>query len=80
MKEPGVTAKAITDPEHGGTAFPVPSPGSLEPGMSLRDYFAAKALQGLWANSESIAGDFKLDAQACYEMADAMLRAREPKP
>lgn len=43
-------------------------------GMSLRDYFAAKAMQGLLTN-------FKYDengyAQSAYKIADAMLKARE---
>jgi len=50
-------------------------------GMTLRDYFAAKAMQGIIFND----GDF-LDARysspeniafAAYHMADAMLKARE---
>ena len=49
-------------------------------GMTLRDYFAAKAMQGIIFND----GDF-LDARygspetiafAAYHMADAMLKAR----
>jgi hypothetical protein len=45
-------------------------------GISLRDYFAAKAMQGLLTN-------FKYDydengyAQSAYKIADAMLAARE---
>lgn len=62
----------------GGPAFPVPlNPGQpwqgMAPcdGMTLRDYFAAKAMQGLLANKGACHPD---DA---YEMADAMLAARE---
>jgi hypothetical protein len=44
-------------------------------GMTLRDYFAAKAMQGLLANSQDI--PFKLCAHEAYEYADAMLKARE---
>ena len=53
----------------------------LTAGMTLRDYFAAKAMQGIIFND----GDF-LDARysspeniafAAYHMADAMLKARE---
>ena len=43
-------------------------------GMSLRDYFAAKALTGLLANPNS---QFGLDAADCYSWADAMLKERE---
>ena len=45
-------------------------------GMTLRDYFAAKAMQAmlqLGADSEA----FEEDAEMSYQMADAMLRARE---
>jgi hypothetical protein len=46
-----------------------------EPGMLLRDYFAAAALPHLMAH---------LNVRGCaaraYEMADAMLAAREVKP
>ena len=43
-------------------------------GMSLRDYFAAKALQGLLANPERALGDSTY-AKAAYRVADAMLEA-----
>ena len=42
-------------------------------GMTLRDYFAAKAMQEMKWHDEDHA------AQACYEIADAMLRARGSK-
>jgi len=43
-------------------------------GMTLRDYFAAKAMQSLF----SIAGGtIEKDAEIAYKMADAMLKARE---
>jgi hypothetical protein len=47
------------------------------PGMMLRDYFAAKALQGVAAYDN--AGDWDDDriARWCYEQADAMLKARK---
>ena len=62
----------------GGPAFPT---GNAYQGMTLRDYFAAKAMQGIIFSG----GDF-LDARysspetianAAYHMADAMLKARE---
>jgi hypothetical protein len=40
--------------------------------MTLRDYFAAKAMQGLTTNSTNP----KEIAQAAYIVADAMLEAR----
>lgn len=48
-------------------------------GMTLRDYFAAKAMQGLLAQScgTAISSDVELGAQFAYEVADAMLEARK---
>lgn len=52
-------------------------------GMTLRDYFAAKALAGDWANSAEGEVSINLSAESCeglahlyYRMADAMLAAR----
>lgn len=46
-----------------------------EDGMTLRDYFAAKALQGLIASGDDpfLISDM---AKSAYAMADAMLKAR----
>ena len=44
-------------------------------GLELRDYFAAKAMQG-WIVSNVEASN-KQFAEAAYEMADAMLAERE---
>lgn len=41
-------------------------------GMTLRDYFAAKAMQALVEKSY-----FDTTARLAYEIADAMLKARE---
>ena len=50
-------------------------------GMTLRDYFAAKAMQGIFAsNTEHDHADehiFDAVAEAAYKQADAMLKARE---
>ena len=64
----------------GGTAFPASALGGLSytEGMTLRDYFAAKALQGVMA-CNGIYEDEKKLAQWCYEQADAMLEIRERK-
>ncbi len=68
----------------GGPAFPLQSIGpEFAPGyagMSLRDYFAAKAMQGFCAMEVSIECSADDIADDAYEMADAMLRARENKP
>ena len=64
----------------GEPAFPFEyiSGGSVEvhPGMTLRDYFAAKAMQA--AHTKGIPADVSLRvvAETCYEVADAMLAAR----
>jgi hypothetical protein len=56
----------------------VPLSTGYSEGMTLRDYFAAKAMQGLlagltpttvWSQDEA--------AETAYNVADAMLRARE---
>ena len=66
-------------------AFPQRS-HSAPSGMTLRDYFAAQAMQGALAMEggeipltafESV--DVQAIADACYETADAMLAAREKR-
>lgn len=50
------------------------------PGMTLRDYFAAKAIQGMFAsdtNDWNEEGNWEARADAAYAMADAMLRTRK---
>lgn len=51
------------------------------PGMTLRDYFAAKAMNNMlvsWVQSGEIHPDeYPLIARHSYEMANAMLAARE---
>jgi len=50
---------------------------NYDEGMDLRDYFAAKAMVGgMWvATTES--NTYERDAQECYKIADAMMKARE---
>jgi len=55
-----------------GPAFPC----DIETGMSLRDYFAAKAMQALLGNPE-IDGEPIAYSQLAYKYADAMLKARQ---
>lgn len=57
----------------GGPAFPSKREHTTKEGMSLRDYFAAKAMQGLM----DAAMPMPEIADAAYAMADAMLKARE---
>ncbi len=47
----------------------------VDGGMTLRDYFAAKALQGMMV--DVYAPNFDYIANTAYEMADAMMKARE---
>lgn len=69
--------------DNGGPAFPLHNHGSLTlgmhvVGMTLRDYFAAKAMQGLLAQScgTALGSDPIHAAQYAYAMADAMLAER----
>ena len=52
--------------------------GNSGPPVPLRDYFAAKAMQGFAASDDTI-GWKSIDhvAETAYEWADAMLKARE---
>lgn len=70
--------------DNGGPAFPLQSIGpDFAPGyagMTLRDYFAVKAMQGL------LATDLKPDvenedlAEVAYAIADAMIKERTRTP
>ena len=51
----------------------------MEPGMTLRDYFAAAALNVQAHQFVDPYKDRELLAQDCYDIADAMLKAREAK-
>lgn len=62
----------------GGPAFPVQDAASWQAhGMTLRDYFAAKAMLGLMHWDALPAGDFPHAAAEAYELADAMLAQRD---
>lgn len=84
--------------DDGGSAFPRPighnglehfeehESNSEQEGMSLRDYFAAKALNGFLSDAQSMVAlreryghEVALNlAEACYQFADAMIEARKP--
>jgi hypothetical protein len=55
-------------------AFPVISGSWHRPGISIRDYFAAKAMQAMIQRNT---GSAECWPESAYEMADAMLKARE---
>ena len=65
----------------GGGAFPRNVDGHYFMGMTLRDYFAAKAMQGMLANPKLHkqileAGQSWIEESA-WAVADAMLKERE---
>ena len=69
----------------GGPAFPalhtidgnwVKSPLPEHSGMTLRDYFAASAMQGICASSPSLEWTNQRLAKDAYDLADAMLKER----
>ncbi len=71
--------------ENGGPAFPVDqvevhgrAPAMRHPGMSLRDYFAAMALNSALAIGTQFNGewDVRRVAELAYAVADAMLKER----
>jgi len=64
--------------ETGGPAFPLDR-DVVNVGMTLRDYFAARALQNFrdQIGSQSDQEWFDKVAQGAYRMADAMLKARQ---
>jgi hypothetical protein len=62
--------------DDGGRAFP--SLDAYGPkGMSLRDWFAGMAMQGLLSNPEVIDPDMKDLATDSFAVADAMIEARK---
>lgn len=86
----------MADINDGGPAFPAfvteagmfgPVTKQIQPGMSLRDWYAGQALCG-WIQSGAVAAireqhgmadppmAFPVLAEACYAVADAMIAAR----
>lgn len=69
----------------GGPAFPRPAGdysgtkhgNGAQSGMTLRDYFAAKAMHASMTADPANEVDAESHARWAYEMADAMLKARE---
>lgn len=49
----------------------------LEQGMDLRDYFAAKAMQGIVDSSIESGLETTQIADSAYRIADAMMKARK---
>ncbi len=46
-------------------------------GLTLRDYFAAKAMQGIVANPNAQGMSYREISDRAFAQADAMLKARE---
>lgn len=73
------------DKDTGGPAFPtknykavVPEATGYAEGMTLRDYFAGKAMQGLLSDPDWRQDmDYEETAYAAHKQADAMLKARQ---
>ena len=70
--------------DDGGPAFPLVEPATecnVSVGMSLRDYFAAKAMVvGLAETNEYLDEHWRMGvALDAYAMADAMLAARDKR-
>ena len=66
----------------GGPAFPcdrILQEGQVicSDGMTLRDYFAAKAMQGICASGPGTYMTNDRIAAEAYDLADTMLKARE---
>ena len=58
-------------------AFPTWNVVDITKGMSLRDYFAQGAMQGLLSGNTDLMDDPKVVAKWAYEMADEMMEARK---
>lgn len=79
----------ITNPDERDRAY-LKARAEAVGGMTLRDYFAAKAIQGLACSDQTLwpSGADESDdptdalfmARTAYMIADAMLKAREVKP
>lgn len=70
----------MTTKNTGGPAFPESGPRGMAvggEGMTLRDYFAAKVIQGICASGPGNSWTNASLAKEAYALADAMLEARE---
>ena len=89
VSEPNQPREAMSEQiDDGGPAFVIPGGGCLAAGMTLRDYFAAAALQGMVGVAVADAARNRVKperippqlATGAYAIADAMLAARKEKP
>jgi len=64
--------------ETGGPAFAVAELANIQwDGMTLRDYFAAKAMQALYKDAIDHQASNQSIAHEAYKISDAMLKERE---
>ncbi len=68
--------------KEGAPAFPGSGGGQFWAGMTLRDYFAAQAMQAMISTAgapclDGLDGYESLTASKAYNIADAMLEARK---
>lgn len=84
----------MSETEDGGPAFPTKGPPHKvitahgehyeddHHGLSLRDWFAGRAISGVLADTEIDweTADFSSCARYAYDLADAMLAVRKAKP
>lgn len=68
----------MTQLKNGGPAFPSVAENWHKEGMSMRDYFAAKAMVAFMQQNCSVefTKDMDMIAALSYSVADAMLRER----
>ena len=66
----------MTENETGGPAFPPSNPGYAH-GMTLRDYFAAKAISSVFVGTLPDKLYCEIAAKRAYHLADEMLKARK---
>lgn len=67
-----------SDKQTGGPAFPINVDSEMTClGMTLRDYFAAKAMQAFYSRPDSDEWEPHEVAADAYVIADAMLKARD---
>jgi hypothetical protein len=71
----------MSETNTGGPAFPVCDAARIHnlEGISIRDYFAAKAMQAFTSTEQGQYGAPDAIAFCSYQMADAMLKARNAK-
>ncbi len=60
-------------------AFPTTINNEVLRGMTMRDYFAAAIITGIYAHQDNLFNTHHINAQEAYAMADAMIYARGQK-